>query len=79
MLYDRLVTPRLPDETENVRWREAKWNPELQGRLLKILGDRAYIVDWDARGRRVGATGTPQGQKSRKPPVTGLSPQPEQS
>src|SRR5262252_7087198 len=48
MLYDRLVIPRPPDETERTRWREANWNPELQDRLLKILGERAYVINWDA-------------------------------
>ncbi len=48
MLYDRLVIPRPPDETERTRWRDALWNPELLDELLKILGDRAYVIDWNA-------------------------------
>lgn len=48
MLYDRLVIPKPPDEAERARWRGEKWDPELLERLLRILGDRAYVVNWDA-------------------------------
>ncbi len=48
MLYDRLVIPRPPDEKERTRWRDAGWDPELQDQLLKILGERAYVIEWDA-------------------------------
>lgn len=48
MLYDRLVIPRPPDEKERNRWRDEAWNPDLQDKLLSILGERAYVIDWDA-------------------------------
>jgi hypothetical protein len=48
MLYDRLVIPRPSDENERTRWGDEKWNPDLLKKLLSILGDRAYVVDWNA-------------------------------
>ena len=48
MLYDRLVVPRPPDENERIRWRNEGWNPDLLDKLLSILGERAYVIDWDA-------------------------------
>jgi hypothetical protein len=56
MLYDRLVIPVPPDEKERARWRDAGWQPELLDELLSILGDRAYVVNWDPeRQQRWGA------------------------
>jgi len=47
MLYDRLVIPVPPDDKERARWRESGWQPERLDKLLEILGDRAYVVNWD--------------------------------
>jgi hypothetical protein len=47
MLYDRLVIPIPPDENERTRWREEGWQPDHLDKLLEILGDRAYVVNWD--------------------------------
>jgi len=47
MLYDRLVIPVPPNEEERIRWHKAGWQPDLLDRLLKILGERAYVVNWD--------------------------------
>lgn len=48
MLYDRLVIP-IPDKNDLARWRD--WNPERQGQLLEILGDRVETVVWDEHWR----------------------------
>lgn len=48
MLYDRLVIPVPPDEDERARWDAQKWQPKRLEKILKILGDRAYVVKWDA-------------------------------
>jgi hypothetical protein len=47
MLYDRLVIPVPPNDKERARWLKAAWQPELLDKLLEILGDRAYVVNWD--------------------------------
>jgi hypothetical protein len=47
MLYDRLVIPIPSDNEERTRWNEMGWDPNRLDRLLKILGDRAYPVNWD--------------------------------
>ncbi len=47
MLYDRLVIPRPPDERERSRWSEVGWHPDRLDVLLQILGERAYVVDWN--------------------------------
>lgn len=47
MLYDRLVIPVPPDNEERVRWHNEGWQPERLDKLLNILGDRAYLVNWD--------------------------------
>jgi len=47
MLYDRLVIPVPPNDKERERWRNLGWEPEYLNKLLNILGDRAYTVDWD--------------------------------
>ncbi len=47
MIYDRLVIPFPPDENERVRWENNGWNPSKLDQLLKILGDRAYLLEWD--------------------------------
>jgi hypothetical protein len=47
MLYDRLVIPRPPDEKERTRWQKEGWQPERLDQLLEILGERAYVIDWD--------------------------------
>jgi hypothetical protein len=52
MLYDRLVIPRPPDEAETARWQAEGWQPDRLDELLAILGDRAYVVDWDAERQR---------------------------
>ena len=52
MLYDRLVIPIPPDDQERTRWREAGWKPEHLDKLLEILGDRAYTVNWDGERQR---------------------------
>lgn len=48
MLYDRLVIPVPPDDRERARWEAQGWKPERLDRLLGILGERAYVVKWDA-------------------------------
>ncbi len=48
MLYDRLVIPVPPDDKERARWRDAGWDPERLDKLLMILGERAFTVEWDA-------------------------------
>lgn len=52
MLYDRLVIPVPPDDKERARWRKAGWQPEHLDKLLEILGDRAYVVNWDDERQR---------------------------
>lgn len=49
MLYDRLVIPSPPvnNEKEEKRWFENGWQPERLDKLLNILGDRAYVVEWN--------------------------------
>ena len=49
MLYDRLVIPSPPqnNEREAKRWRDKGWQPERLNKLLKILGDRAYVIEWN--------------------------------
>jgi len=51
MLYDRLVIPVPPqnDHKEQVRWREMGWEPDRLTVLLRILGERAFVVEWDAQ------------------------------
>lgn len=56
MLYDRLVIPRPPDAVECARWQAEKWDPEKLDELLNILGDRAFVVDWNAERQRSWAT-----------------------
>ena len=50
MLYDCLVIPVPPagDSKEWDRWEVNKWDPRRQERLIKVLGDRARAVEWDA-------------------------------
>lgn len=46
LLYDRLVIP-VPNSTEEVKgWRGLHRNPDLQNRLLDIVGDLAVKVTW---------------------------------
>jgi hypothetical protein len=47
LMYDRLVVPIPPGESEIGRWRRSGWNPELQEDRLKHLGDIAIRVPWD--------------------------------
>lgn len=49
MLYDRLVIPVPPNKEEETRWKDParEWDPQRQKVLLKILGDRAFRVDWN--------------------------------
>lgn len=47
MLYDRLVIPYPPSETERLRWMSEGWTPDSQERKIDILGDMAYPVKWD--------------------------------
>lgn len=51
MLYDRLVIPVPSNDQERARWHEMGWQPERQGQLLNILGERGYVVSWDAAKR----------------------------
>jgi hypothetical protein len=46
LLYDRLVVP-VPAPDDFARWQE-KWDPELQQRLLDILGGFAERMEWTA-------------------------------
>src|SRR5688572_15729525 len=47
MLYDRIVVPFPPDDTEAARWEKEKWDPKLLDRLVKIIGDdRVRKVAW---------------------------------
>ncbi|MBI3461452.1 MAG: hypothetical protein HY000_00090 [Planctomycetes bacterium] len=46
MLYDRLVIPVPPTTDERSRWEREGWNPALLDKLLSLLGDRAYPVEW---------------------------------
>lgn len=54
MLYDRLVVPVPPaagspeHALEWERWSREGWQPDLQERLLEILGERVVRVPWDA-------------------------------
>jgi hypothetical protein len=48
MLYDRLVIPVPPDTAERDRWEKEGWDPAHQEKLLTILGERAYPLNWDA-------------------------------
>ena len=52
MVYDRLVIPVPPDDEERARWETMGWQPTLLDERLKILGDRAIQVDWDADRRK---------------------------
>ncbi len=46
LLYDRLVIP-VPDGPDEVkRWRELRRDPDLQKRLLGIVGDLAVKIPW---------------------------------
>ena len=47
MLYDRLVIPVPPNDKERERWHTAGWQPERLDKMLKLLGDRAYPIDWN--------------------------------
>ncbi|HEY7335287.1 MAG TPA: hypothetical protein VH639_10405 [Bryobacteraceae bacterium] len=47
LLYHRLLIPVPPDEVERQRWRQEKWDPDLQERRLKLLGDLAKPVEWN--------------------------------
>jgi hypothetical protein len=53
LLFDRLVLPVPPDDSEKRRWSAHRWNPKRQRRLLDILGtgasldDLAIEVPWD--------------------------------
>jgi hypothetical protein len=46
MMYDRLVIP-VPAKGDEAHWEE--WDVSRQERLLKILGERAVCVVWDAQ------------------------------
>jgi len=52
MLYDRLVVPVPPNAQERDRWQREGWDPERLEKLLDILGERAYKVDWDSERQR---------------------------
>jgi hypothetical protein len=58
MLYDRLVIPVPPrnDEQEIKRWHDNGWDPERLEKLLNILGDRAYTLEWDEHKRQLWKT-----------------------
>jgi hypothetical protein len=48
LLYDRLVLP-IPDGiAELVRWKEEKWDPELQRDIIAKLDTLAITRKWDA-------------------------------
>lgn len=47
LLFDRLVFPVPPDDTEDTRSLWRPWNPELQEMRLATLGNRAIRVPWD--------------------------------
>jgi hypothetical protein len=47
LLYDRLLLPVPPDEKERKRWRDNDWDPDLQDKRLKILGDLARPMEWN--------------------------------
>src|SRR4051812_19829867 len=53
MIYDRLVVPVPPSrdtsrgDEEWRRWQGQGWKPERQQRLLSILGEKAYPLEWD--------------------------------
>lgn len=48
MLYDRLVIPVPPDRAERQRWQENGWEPDRLDQIVERLGDRAFLVEWDA-------------------------------
>jgi hypothetical protein len=49
LLYDRLVVP-VPDGADEAgRWRSRRRDPDLQKRLLNIIGDLAVEVPWSLR------------------------------
>ncbi len=52
LLYDRLVIPVPPDDIERKRWLKNGWKPDRLERLLTILGDRAYPVEWDGERQK---------------------------
>lgn len=52
MLYDRLVIPVPADDQERARWEHEHWEPKRLDDLLKILGQRAYVVKWDAERQK---------------------------
>src|SRR5262245_4918073 len=51
LLYDRRVIPRPPVASERERWEAEGWDPEKQELLLRILGERAWPVDWNEQRR----------------------------
>ena len=52
MLYDRLVIPIPPDAAEQTRWEKAGWKPEMLEEFIKVLGDRARPVEWNAHRQK---------------------------
>jgi hypothetical protein len=51
LLYDRLVIPFPPSETERLRWVGEKWTPDELEIRLEILKDRACPVPWNQYAR----------------------------
>jgi len=47
LLYDRLLLPVPPNESERQRWKNERWDPDLQDRRLEVLGDIAEPMKWD--------------------------------
>jgi hypothetical protein len=53
LLYDRLVFPVFSGEGERTRWRNEKWDPDAQERLIEDLGaDVAVRANWDVYARQ---------------------------
>lgn len=53
LMYDRLVLPVPPadEPREWGRWRDERWNPDRQQRMLEVLGELAVPVEWTAERR----------------------------
>ncbi len=47
LLYNRLVIPFPPTETERARWFKNNWQPDKLDAKLELLGDIAVPVAWD--------------------------------
>ncbi|MGB6686328.1 MAG: hypothetical protein WBE76_00630 [Terracidiphilus sp.] len=53
LLYDKLVLPVPPNESEAERWELENWQPGLQQKRLEVLGELAEPVEWDDDRQRM--------------------------